>query len=156
MKERNRNVVKIAEMETRDAQAVLEMMKVFYDSPAVLHDVPEDTLRRNIEACISDNPFIDGFVFWDQDHVAGYGMIAKSFSTEFGGACIWVEDLYLKPEYRGSGIGTQFLSFVEERFRGKAVLLKLEVEECNTKAVKVYEKCGYRELPYMEMIKELT
>lgn len=149
-------MIAIKEMEEKDQQAVLEMMRVFYDSPAVYHDVPEDVLRRNVEACAGENPFLEGFVFREQDHIAGYGMVAKSFSTEFGGNCIWVEDIYLKPEYRGSGIGTQFLSFVEERYREQAVLLKLEVEGENTNAVRVYEKCGYRELPYMEMIKELA
>lgn len=148
-------MVTIKEMKAEDTQAVLKMMKIFYDSPAVSHDVAESTLRRNIEACISENPFIQGYVFWEQGNIAGYGMTAQSFTTEFGGTCIWVEDLYIMPEYRGSGIGTQFLSYVEERFRGQAVLLKLEVERNNSVAVEVYRKCGYEELPYMEMIKEL-
>lgn len=145
----------IKEMKAEDAQAVLKMMKIFYDSPAVSHDVPEDTMKRNIEACTSENPSIEGYVFWEQENIAGYGMTAKSFTTEFGGNCIWVEDLYIMPQYRGSGIGTQFLSYVEERFLGQAVLLKLEVERNNTAAVEVYKKCGYEELPYMEMVKEL-
>lgn len=149
-------MVTIKPMEEKDTEAVLEMMKVFYDSPAVSHEVSEEILRRNTQACISDNPFIEGLVFWEQGDVAGYAMLVKSYATEFGGACIWVEDLYIKPEYRGNGIGTQFLAYVEERFRGKAALLKLEVEPSNAGAVQVYKRCGYEELPYMEMIKELT
>lgn len=148
-------MVTIKEMKTEDTQNVLRMMKIFYGSPAVSHDVAEDTMKRDIEACISDNPLIEGYVFREQDEVAGYGMIVNSFSTEFGKACIWVEDLYIEPKYRSRGIGTQFLSFVEERFREQSVLLKLEVERENTVAVEVYRKHGYEELPYMEMIKEL-
>lgn len=154
--ERNESMATIKKINEKDMETVFGMMRVFYDSPAVSHDVSEDTLRRNINACISDNPFIEGFVFWEDDKAAGYGMIAKSFTTEFGGNCIWVEDLYLKPEYRGSGIGTQFLSYVEQQYRGEGVLLKLEVERSNTGAVRVYRRCGYEELPYVEMIKELT
>lgn len=148
-------MAEIRKIEPKDTQAVLEMMKVFYDSPAVSHEVPIDTLMRNIEACIGGSPLIEGFVFQEQDCLAGYAMLVKSYVTEFGGTCIWVEDLYLKPEYRGSGIGTQFLTYVEECFRGKAVLLKLEVEQSNESAVQVYRKYGFEELPYMEMIKEL-
>lgn len=146
----------IRKMEAKDTGEVLEMMRVFYDSPAVLHEVSEEALRCNVEACVGDNPFIEGYVFWQNEKTAGYGMLAKSFSTEFGGVCIWVEDIYLKPEYRGSGIGRQFLNYVEEQYQGKAVLLKLEVEESNAGAVAVYKKCGYVELPYMEMIKEIS
>lgn len=153
--ERIKKMVTIKKIEEKDREAVFGMMKVFYASPAVSHDVADDTLKRNIKACIGDNPFIEGFVFFQQDNIAGYGMVAKSFTTEFGGNCIWVEDLYVKPEYRGSGIGTQFLSYVEQRFQGEAVLLKLEVEQSNFGAMNVYRRCGYESLPYMEMIKKL-
>ena len=134
---------------------VFEMMRDFYDSPAILHDVSEEVLRRDIDACTSDNPYMEGLVFRAHGGIAGYAMLAKSFSTEFGGICIWIEDLYMKPEYRGGGIGTQFFGYLEKTYQGQAVLLKLEVERGNTWAIEVYKKCGYRELPYMEMIKEL-
>lgn len=148
-------MVVINKMEEKDTQDILEMMRDFYDSPAIIHDVPEEVLKRDVEACVGDNPYIEGFVFRAHGRIAGYAMLAKSFSTEFGGACIWIEDLYMKPEYRGGGIGTQFFQYLEENYKGKAVLLKLEVERGNSSAMEVYRKCGYKELPYMEMIKEL-
>lgn len=148
-------MITIKKMEQKDTNEVFEMMRDFYDSPAILHDVSEEVLRRNIDACISDNPFMEGLVFRAHGGIAGYAMLAKSFSTEFGGTCIWIEDLYMKPEYRGGGIGTQFFAYLEKTYQGKAVLLKLEVERGNTWAIEVYKKCGYQELPYMEMIKEL-
>ena len=76
---------------------------------------------------------------------------SKSFSTEFGKKCIWIEDLYLKPEYRGKGIGSKFFAFIEEKYPD--CILRLEVEEENERAIKVYSKCGYEVLPYMEMKK---
>ncbi len=148
-------MITIKKMEQRDTDEVFEMMRDFYESPAVLHQVPEEVLRRNIDACTNDNQYIEGLVFRAHGGIAGYAMLAKSFSTEFGGPCIWIEDLYMKPEYRGGGIGTQFFGYLEKTYQGQAVLLKLEVERGNTWAIDVYKKCGYRELPYMEMIKEL-
>lgn len=140
-------------MRTEDTTAVLEMMRIFYGSPAVSHDVPEETLRRNVEVCVSDNPLLEGVVFWEQGNIAGYAMLVHSFATEFGGVCIWLEDIYVKQEYRGRGIGTQFLAYAKEQYREKAMLLKLEVERSNIEAVGVYKKCGFEELPYIEMIK---
>ena len=67
-------------------------------------------------------------------------MLAKSFSTEFGKSCIWLEDLYLKPEYRGNGIIPKFIKFVENTYKNSS--LRLEVEDENTHAVNVYEKEG--------------
>jgi len=80
-------------------------------------------------------------------------MIAKSFSTEFGKPCIWIEDLYLKEEYRGVGIGSSFFQYLEKEYPN--TIMRLEVEEDNTRAVAVYRKNGYETLPYMEMKKEV-
>ncbi len=89
----------------------------------------------------------------EEDNLAGYGMIAKSYSTEFGGLCIWIEDLYIEPEYRGMGIGTQFFQHIEETYRGKAVRYCLEVAADNENAIKVYEKNGFERVGYVEMMK---
>ena len=78
-------------------------------------------------------------------------MVAKSFSTEFGKPCIWIEDLYIKDEYRGLGLGSKFLDYIEKKYQGS--ILRLEAEEENERAVKVYEKNGFEVLPYMEMKK---
>ena len=148
-------MITIKKMEEKDTQDVYEMMRDFYDSPAIIHEVSGEVLRRDIDACINDNPYLEGFVFRAHGSIAGYAMLAKSFSTEFGGPCIWIEDLYMKPEYLNVGIGTQFFQFLQEEYKGKAVLQRLEVEPGNTRAIEVYRKCGYKEILYMEMIKEL-
>ena len=76
-------------------------------------------------------------------------MVAKSFSTEFGKRCIWIEDLYVKEGYRRSGIGQALLDFVFDRYTD--CIFRLEVEEENERAIALYKKCGFSVLPYMEM-----
>lgn len=133
------------------ADAVIGMMRVFYASPAVSTNGSEEIFRCNVEQCLTDSPYLEGYVFTDGEKTAGYAMIAKSFSTEFGRQCIWIEDLYLEPQYRGTGIGTRFLSFIKQKYADS--ILRLEVEEENRRAVHVYRKNGFEVLPYMEMKK---
>lgn len=133
------------------ADAVIGMMRVFYASPAVSTNGSEEIFRCNVEQCLTDNPYLEGYVFTDEEKAAGYAMIAKSFSTEFGRQCIWIEDLYLEPQYRGTGIGTRFLSFIKQKYADS--IFRLEVEEENRRAVHVYRKNGFEVLPYMEMKK---
>ena len=78
-------------------------------------------------------------------------MIAKSFSTEFGKSCIWIEDLYIKEDCRGLGLGNMLMEFITQNYTD--CIFRLEVEEENERAVKLYKKCGFTVLPYMEMKK---
>ena len=78
-------------------------------------------------------------------------MIAKSYSTEAGGHCVWIEDIYVLPEFRGKGLGTAFLKFVQNQFP-KAVRIRLEAEPENEKAMSVYRAAGFTELGYTQLI----
>lgn len=142
----------IAPMEKVHRETILAMMRTFYASPAVLTNGSEAIFAADIDACVSDNPYLEGFVFCRGEELLGYGMAAKSFSTEFGKPCIWIEDLYVAPQYRGQGIGSAFLDFMTRRY--PKAILRLEVEEENEKAIAVYRKSGFEVLPYMEMKKE--
>lgn len=135
----------------KDKPYVTEMMKVFYASPAVLSNGSDEIFSNDIENCINDNPYIEGYIIEGSDDIQGYAMIAKSFSTEFGKPCIWIEDLYIKDSYRGLGIGTLFFEFITNKYTD--CIFRLEVEEENQRAIRLYKKCGFTALPYMEMKK---
>ena len=77
-------------------------------------------------------------------------MLTRGYSTEYGRIVWWIDDLYVVPEHRGEGIGSAFISFVKERFPD--AMLKLEVEEDNTRALAVYRKNGFEMLGYRVMI----
>ena len=98
-------------MQEKDREAVLDMMRVFYASPAVLSNGSEEIFCADIDNCIGDSPYLEGYVFEDESGLFGYGMIAKSFSTEFGKPCIWIEDLYIKEDHRRKGIGSAFFTY---------------------------------------------
>ena len=134
-----------------DKDAVLEMMRVFYASPAVLTGGSEEIFLADIENCVNDNPYLEGYIIQDGEQLQGYGMVAKSFSTEFGKPCIWIEDLYIKDAFRGQQIGKVFLDFIARKYPD--CLLRLEVEEENARALRLYQKCGFEILPYTEMKK---
>lgn len=145
--------INIRKMTESDRNFVADMMRVFYHSPAVWTNGSEEIYQNDITACVSDNPYAQGFIFENEKEIVGYGMIAKSFSTEFGKPCIWIEDLYLKEEYRGNGIGSCFFQYLETEY--PHTIMRLEVEEDNTGAIAVYRKNGFDTLPYMEMKKEI-
>ena len=141
----------IRTMTKKDKSAILEMMQSFYTSPAVFTNGSEEIFAADIENCINDSPYLEGYVIENSEEIQGYAMIAKSFSTEFGKPCIWIEDLYIKDEYRGLGLGNMLLDFMIKKYTD--CIFRLEVEEENERAIKLYEKYGFNFLPYMEMKK---
>ena len=141
----------IRPMTKNDRVAVFEMMRVFYASPAVLSNGSDEIFTNDIENCINGNPYLDGYVIEDCGEIQGYTMVAKSFSTEFGKPCVWIEDLYIKDEYRGAGLGKALMDFITKTYTD--CIFRLEVEEENERAISLYKKCGFSVLPYMEMKK---
>lgn len=146
-------MITIETMTNTHAPAVYAMMQTFYASDAVLTNGSDEIFRNDIQACISENPYLEGFVFLQEGVVVGYAMIAKSFSTEFGRSCIWIEDIYLQPQMRGQGTAGQFFDFLEQRFPNS--ILRLEAEEENHWAIRAYRKAGFDVMPYLEMFKLL-
>lgn len=143
---------KIRRMIKNDRHEVLSMMREFYNSDAVFTNGSDEIFEQDFEHCINQSPFLGGFVFCVDEEISGYAMISKSFSTEFGKLCIWFEDLYLKPEFRGHHIAPKFIEYIKENYPNS--IFRLEVEKENTHAVYVYKKLGFEELPYTEMKKD--
>lgn len=143
--------MRIRTMEERDAHGVMEMMRIFYASDAVWSNGSEAIFRQDIDNCIRDFPFVEGYVFEQDGALLGYAMVAKSYSTEFGRPCIWIEDLYLQPHARGKGLGKQFFRELEQRYPG--ALLRLEAEPENESAIGLYRKVGFDVLPYTQFKK---
>ena len=144
--------MQIRKMKPSDESEVLAMMLPFYSSPAVFTNGSETIFRRDFAECISDSPFLEGFILEDDGFILGYSMLAHSFSTEFGKPCVWIEDIYLKPEARGKSFGPEFLTFVRKTY--PQAILRLEVEADNTPAVSAYQKSGFETLPYLEMLNQ--
>ena len=142
----------IRQMLPKDRDCVLAMMQDFYASPAVFTEGSQEIFINDIDNCLCDNPFVEGYIIEKDGNIAGYAMIAKSWSTEFGKPCIWIEDLYLKEPYRGQGLGKHFFAFLTARYTD--CIFRLEVEPENEPAVRLYRSSGFTVLPYTEMKKE--
>ena len=138
-----------------DEEAVfINLCKEFYSSEAVLHTVPDSYFAATFEEMKKSDRYVEGFLFSEGGETAGYGLIAKSFSNEAGGLVIWVEEIYLRPAFRSKGFGSAFFAFLEQRFPN-AKRFRLEIEPDNVRAEALYQRRGYRRLPYAQMIKGL-
>ena len=79
---------------------------------------------------------------WD-GAAAGYALYFDHYSTFAGRAVMFLEDLYVRDEFRGKGIGKALLSEVaavaqKENYHG----MRWDVLDWNTPAIDFYRKLG--------------
>ena len=73
----------VRKMKREDKEVILSMMRGFYASDAVFTNGSEEIFQADVDACVGDNPFLEGWVFLDGKTIVGYAMLAKSFATDF-------------------------------------------------------------------------
>jgi ribosomal protein S18 acetylase RimI-like enzyme len=86
---------------------------------------------------------------------AGYALLSFTWSTEAGGLCVLLEEVYVSPRCRGEGVGSALLRFVEGEYGGKASRFRLEVAPSNAPAIRLYERMGYMRLDYLQTVKDI-
>ena len=77
----------------------------------------------------------------------GFAVFCQNFSTFMGRAGMYLEDIYIMPEYRGQGIGKQLIEFSIEAARGygkKYLRLYTSTDPNEAAAQFLYEKYGFR------------
>lgn len=125
-----------------DVPLVLELIRGLADYEKLAHEVVADeaTLagslfggRRVAEVVIAEH----------EGAPAGFALFFHNFSTFLGRPGIYLEDLFVRPELRGRGIGESLLAFLGklavERGCGR---LEWSVLDWNEPAIRFYRRLG--------------
>ncbi len=136
----NKGIVKAT---VSDIPELCRMMKDFYAID--LYPFDEKTTQENFLKFINDNNLGECFTILSEGEIAGYIILVKYFSFEFGGTILFLDELFVKPEFQGRSLGKKALEFVkdysvENNFR----VVLLEIENHNDKAKKLYENYGFQ------------
>jgi GNAT superfamily N-acetyltransferase len=81
-------------------------------------------------------------VEWD-GRAAGYAIFFSTFSTWEGRPALFLEDLYVRPEFRGKGIGKAVLAHLATIAKQEGCFgMKWEVLDWNQQAIEFYRGIG--------------
>jgi ribosomal protein S18 acetylase RimI-like enzyme len=127
-----------------DIETLIAMMREFYAHDGMAFD--EVIARRALAGVIGDDTLGRVFLILQANEVAGYAVLTFGYSLEFHGRDAFVDEIYLRNEYRGQGIGKIALQFLTDICAAEGVnALHLEVERENTSAQTVYRKFGFED-----------
>ena len=135
-----------------DHDLVLPMVADFYRTDAVDHEVPVEIMERSFNACADPNePLLRGVLAYLDGEIAGYVYLTFCYSAEVGGRCVFIEEIFLKEEFRGRGLGREIMAWMEGEYP-EVRRFRLEVTQVNKSAIRLYEGSGYKYLRYDQMV----
>ena len=143
----------IRPFEPTDEQAFYEMAEVFHNSNAVEHNTPHEYFELTFRSIMEGDPLIEGYMIEKDGETAGYGLVFVFYSNEFGGLIYTWDEIYVKPEYRGQGLGTAYIHEMEAYHRERSARSRLECEDDNVGATQLYLRLGYKRICYRQMFK---
>ena len=135
-----------------DHDLILPMVADFYRTDAVDHEVPVELMERSFAACADpDEPLLRGVLVSRGEEAVGYVYLTFCYSAEVGGRCVFIEESFLKEQFRGMGLGGEIMAWMEKEYPAVR-RFRLEVTQVNKSAIRLYEKSGYKYLKYDQMV----
>ena len=128
--------------EEKDVPLILQFIKELAEYERLGGEVvaTEDILRRNL---FGERRVAEVILGYYQEQPVSFALFFHNFSTFLGKPGIYIEDLFVKEEYRGKGFGTKMLSYLarlaKERNCGR---LEWWVLDWNKSAIGFYESLG--------------
>ncbi len=127
-----------------DTAALLDFMHSYYAFDG--HGFVRDKARTALTTLLRDANLGAAWLILDTDRPVGYVVLCFGYSLEWLGRDAFVDEFFLREEYRGRGWGRKTMAFLEQAARERGVrTLHLEVVEENAAALQLYTKLGFRQ-----------
>jgi GNAT superfamily N-acetyltransferase len=116
-------------------------------------DTPRAAVERAVDGLLADPR--RGFLLVEPGVAVAW--VSFTWALEHGGLTAWLEELYVVPDRRGSGIGTRLLREAERRARAAGcAAVDLEVDVEHGRAADLYRREGFVPLPRARWVKKLA
>ncbi|QOL19792.1 GNAT family N-acetyltransferase [Candidatus Bodocaedibacter vickermanii] len=132
----------IKQATVKDTPVILSFIKELAEYEKLLHEVvaTESILEQTL---FGDNSTTEVVIGYLNQQPISFALYFHNFSTFLGRPGIYLEDLFVKPEARGKGIGQKMLSYLahiaKERKCGR---LEWWVLDWNETAIGFYKRIG--------------
>ena len=134
--------MRIRSARVEDAPIILQLIKELADFERAPDEV-EATEKEIIETIFAEEPKVFCEVVEADDEIAGMAIWFLNYSTWQGKHGIYLEDLYIRPEFRGRGFGKALLKHLaalcNERGYGR---FQWWVLDWNESAIEFYRGLG--------------
>ena len=125
-----------------DLGSVIDLLREFAVFEK-LENYLEITEEKLAAVLFGDSSFVECLVASDGDYLVGYSIFYPNFATFRGQKGMYLEDIYISPKHRGSGVGKVMLTEIANVARSQGCeRIDFVVLDWNEPAIKFYEKHG--------------
>jgi len=104
----------------------------------------DETRRAGIGPLLDGIPHGCAYLIGPARAPIGYIVICFSWSVEYGGLDATIDELFIRPGVRGRGIASEALIALPRALAGGGLrAIHLEVDNTNTRALKLYARAGF-------------
>ncbi|MEP7367121.1 MAG: GNAT family N-acetyltransferase [Acidobacteriota bacterium] len=134
--------VRIVPATERDVPLILEMIRALADYERLAHEVVA-TEERLHATLFGPKPAAEAVFAYDGEECAGFALYFSTYSTFLAQSGIYLEDLYVKPEARGKGLGFALLRYLAKLAKTRNCgRLEWSVLNWNEPSIEFYKKLG--------------
>lgn len=134
--------LKILPATEADVPTVLKLIRELAEYEKLLHEVVA-TEKLVHDALFSSKPVVECQVAWVGPTAVGFALYFYNFSTFLGRPGLYLEDLYIRPEHRGQGIGETLLKYLAQlAVKRGCGRMEWAVLDWNKRAIEFYERVG--------------
>jgi ribosomal protein S18 acetylase RimI-like enzyme len=106
-------------------------------------------IEEGVKSLLRNEALATAYFIQKGDAQMGYCILTKYHSVEKGGLTIFIDELYVRADYRRRGIGGEILSEIKTRAKEMgAKHLWVQTEPHNVEAQKFFESRGFSLNPY--------
>ncbi len=136
----------IRQAQSADGPTVLALIQALADFEKL--DPPDDAAQQRLLAdAFGERPRFDIFLAEIAGRVVGYAFVFETYSTFLARPTLYLEDLFVLPDYRQQRIGYALFSYcAAEAGRRGCVRMEWTGLDWNTNAITFYERQGARHL----------
>ena len=145
-------MLNIRRITATDKDEYINMAREFYSTDAVLFCVPEGHFFATFDELMRSDCYAVCYIFELDGKIAGYSLLANTFSQEAGGKVVWIEEIFVLPEFRGMGIAKNFFTQLINSRTPDIKRFRLEAERANEGAIRLYKSLGFDFLDYDQMV----
>jgi GNAT superfamily N-acetyltransferase len=103
-------------------------------------EAAQERLKRDI---FGEKPRLEAWLAFVDGEAAGYALILETYSSFLALPTLYLEDIFVKPEFRGCGAGAAlFRRMVDEAERRGCGRMEWVVLDWNRPALEFYERFG--------------